>query len=127
MEGRVTQHRVDRCLETVAAICASPSLAGYVIGFTVLPVAVKADSYRRHGFDHLVALADKMDRATALELEHRLQSAACANRTSVLYRKYHRAKRDKGVLYRSSGGSPRDASIQECSVYMVWWKRPISN
>jgi hypothetical protein len=123
MEVRVTQNRVDRCLDTIEAICRSPHLQRYLIGFTHLPASEKGDMYRRIRFDHLVLLADKMPRAAALELEQRLQRAIFTNPGSTLFRKYHDDKRRKGVLYPSWGGSPRDASAMACSVYMVWWER----
>lgn len=127
METRITQSRVDRCLDTIEAICESKRLVWCLIGFTQLSAAVKGDSYRRHGFDHLVVLADKMDRAAALNLERRIQEAIFGDLTGLLFDKYHPKKRKKGIHLPSWGGSPRDASIPGCSVYMVWWERQISN
>jgi hypothetical protein len=120
------QKRVDICLETIRAIAALPTVTEYIIGFTTLSAAQKGDQYRRVGFHHLIILADKMSRPVAIDLEHRIQHAIFKQGDS-LSRNYHKEKFARGTLFKSSGDSPRDPAVKECSVYMAWWTRQTSS
>ena len=121
-QRKVSEKRLGICLKTIDTICKSPSLGQYLIGFTVLSAGAKGDSYRQHKFDHLVILADKMTRAAALDLERRLQRAIFdADRRCRMFQKYHEEKRKNDKIFSSFGGSIREATVNEFSVYMVWW------
>jgi hypothetical protein len=127
----ISKSRIEKCLETVKAICASPAVAEYLIGRTGQSAQDKGDFYRNlrkngraDGFDHLVVLADKLTNADAKTLEDRLQ-AWCGlgkecppdlDRREVNCRKYHHGKRGR---YPSNGNSRRD----EHAIYMVWWEK----
>jgi len=119
---RITPKLVDTCIDTIAAICRNPSLREYIIGFTALDAVEKGNHYRRIGFDHLVVLADKMNRPSALDLEGRIQSRIFSGENRKLFNKYHAEKRVNGHVYQSYGGSPRDGADLNQSVYMVWWE-----
>lgn len=120
----ITRQRIEKCISTVEAIISNTNVDQYLIGFTRQSANQKGDEYRRRGFEHFVILADKMDRASALKLENELQRRALGAATfSRLHKKYHAEKSAHGTLYGSSGGSPADGSVKECSVYIAWWMK----
>jgi hypothetical protein len=128
----ITESRIEKCFETIRAICSSPNLVEYLIGRTSKSAQDKGDDYRRlkddrgrpDGFDHLVFLADKLTDKEAEELEDKLQ-AWCGlgkdcppdiDRREITCRKY---SHHKNARRRSNGNSKR----KEHSVYMVWWEK----
>ena len=115
----ITQKRVDLCLGAMRAICCSPNVRGIVVGYTSKSAGVRAQSYRRVGFDHLVILADKMKSADALELERRLQEHIKGGGDKLLSKKY--AKNKLMDVVRSSAGGVKTNELDfACSVYMAW-------
>jgi hypothetical protein len=125
---RITNYRVEKCLEAIESICAAERLDEYLIGFTSRNCAQKADFYRGLGFEDLVALADQMTDDAALDLESQVQKEIIINQWSdLVFRKYHSEKKDKvlkssnpeAALYRSSGG--RKHPGKPCLVYIAWW------
>jgi len=61
--------------------------------------------------------------ATALNLERRIQERIFRHKKLALFKKYHSEKKTTGRVYSSYGGSPRDGTELEYSVYMVWWEK----
>src|SRR6266702_6369617 len=90
----IKQNQVDRCLDTITAICRSPAVDHYLIGFTSRSAARRGYDYRyiNKPFDHLVILADRMRCKNALDLEEKLQTTILneeEDKRRVVYRKYH--------------------------------------
>lgn len=113
---------VERILKTIEQICHSPTLRYYRLGYTSLSAQEKQRVYQPR---HLVVLADKLTKVDALDLEHRLQMAACGmdgaacDKSSILYQKYDPKRR--GTRYwRNDGGNLAAPLERVHSVYMVW-------
>lgn len=120
----ITVARVKKCLATIETIVSSPAVDQYLIGFTGLSAQEKGDQYRRKGidFEHLVILADKLDCTDALTLERKLQQRTLLGDESIVVtQKYHAEKKARGSLHASDGGTSRDKSIKDFSVYIAWW------
>jgi hypothetical protein len=92
-------HLSTLCLEAVDTICLSPEVDGYAIGFTSQPLHKRRSQYLRIGYHSLVMLEDRLDRKTALDLEHSLHEAVHTDKHSQRYRKY-----SKGELFIWSYG-----------------------
>jgi len=82
-------------------------------------------AYYRANFDHMVILADRLNRADGLALEQALQSACKFGkaRGEPYRRKYHEDHRND--VYRGSvgNGSMIDPLAKLHSVYMAWVDR----
>ncbi|MDI7775314.1 hypothetical protein [Asticcacaulis sp. EMRT-3] len=117
------KNRAQICLNTIESIISSKSVDQYLIGWTSLPCGTKADQYRRHGFEHLVVLSDKLNHKTALDLEEYLQRSTMLlnDPENILCNKYHAEKKARGRTYRSDGGTLKDKLDKQFSVYIVWW------
>lgn len=117
--------RLSPILATIRAICQSPSVKYYRIGFTSKSAGAKRSDYKPPK-RQLVVLADKMTRARALWLEQALQEATCGmggkkcDRSSILYTKYDPKRLLEGRYFRSHGGGKSDPDARVHSVYMVW-------
>ncbi len=122
MEGvtRVGSSNVARIAETVDAICESPRVVGYLIGYTANN-GQRIKAYKAEGFPHYVVLAEGLNRNDALQLERALQERIRDKPQENCYRKYHEAKRD-GPYRPSSGGVSVGADELVHSVYMAWWE-----
>jgi len=75
--------------------------------------------YQVTGWYHLVAIADRMCRDDALDLEERLFRTMQADKRDVLYRKYDNSVRD-GPYRRSAGGVTGGEDQPIHGVYMAW-------
>lgn len=117
----IRSDRIDGLLDTVWAIAASPYVGGYTIGYTARAGHERFKEHRRWGFNHLVILADKLNRVDASALEMRLQEQVRKDRRHTHYRKYDPSRRD-GPLFPSVGrASAETGHLPIHSVYMAWW------
>lgn len=113
--------RVERYYNTVWAIAASPYVFDFVIGMTGRGAEVRAREYRRHKYEYLVTLADRLTQAEALWLEGQLFQRMQKDRRHTLFRKYWEKARTSH--YRPSyGNSKVDPNSKVHSVYMAWWE-----
>lgn len=114
--------RIDKHLNTVWAIAASPFVNEFMIGYTS---RAGYDRLREHSYNysyqHLVILADRLNREDAHQLERSLQEAIKEDRRRLLYRKYCGDRRD-GRYYKSAGQGTADPLQRVHSVYMTWWE-----
>ncbi|GGF24475.1 hypothetical protein GCM10011321_14820 [Youhaiella tibetensis] len=93
-----------------------------MIGFTAQPLKMRRSQYGAvHGYQYLVLLADRMNRADALSLEENLQLAVKQDRRHTLYRKYCDVRRDERY-YRSAGPAVTNELDLVHAVYMAWWE-----
>lgn len=109
---------LDRLSSTVDAICASPRVTGYLIGYSSKG-SKRFAAYRSHGFHHFVLLADGLSQKDALDLEEHLHMRIEADTAAHSYQKYREESR--GRHHRSSGGVVSDEGNTH-SVYMAWWE-----
>jgi hypothetical protein len=79
------EERCEACLRTVWAIARSPSVEQFVIGYTYRSGEMRRREYH---YDHVVILAEKLNRIDALNLEGCLQSAIKKYPQRASYRKY---------------------------------------
>lgn len=114
------QRHVDRCVATIEAICRSSDVDYYLVGYTSNS-RQRAQSYREWEAKHFILLAEHMECSEASAFEVSVQKEIGRRRKSVAYRKYHPEKKEKGVIYASTGGRSPKGRI--CSVYMTWWSR----
>ena len=122
----LTSKEVDHCLNTAWAIAASPYVHQFMIGFTAQPLKMRRSQYGTvHGYQYLVLLADRMNRADALSLEENLQLAVKQDRRHTLYRKYCEVRRDERY-YRSAGPAGTNQHDLIHAVYMAWWEEGYS-
>lgn len=131
--------RFDRLKMTLLAMCRSPDVSGYKIGFTRNPSFNRAESHRKlWGYTSFVILADCLTRDEALHVEESLFRWATRQRKRsqpasetagdtpakapiVLWNKHEKQTRG-GSYKRSHGGSPRELAEQPIHcVYMIWW------
>lgn len=116
---RLPLKQVEALIYTVYAIAASPLVDEYVIGFTSRLGWARRSEYRTRGYQHLVVIADGLDRAAALDLERCLQEAIRSDRRWQVYRRYDPTRRDSRH-YPSFGASTLDPSTRCHSVYVAW-------
>ncbi|MDX2385125.1 hypothetical protein GOD60_14130 [Sinorhizobium medicae] len=112
------QNFLDRLGNTVDAICASPRVTGYLIGYSSKGSA-RFTAYRPHGFQHFVILADGLSQKDALDLEEHLHMRIEADQAALSYQKYR--EKSRGRHHRSSGGITSEDGMNH-SVYMAWWE-----
>ena len=117
---RFQTRRIDWYLDTMWAVAHSKQVEGYVIGFTAQQLWARYSGYRQLGYQHMVILEDKLNRADALFLEGKLQASIKNDKRNLVYRKYHHEKRDKRH-YPSAGQATMDPDELYHSVYMAWW------
>jgi hypothetical protein len=109
----------DYLLDTIEAICRSPSLTEYIIGITARP-SERRRAYRDAvalRYPHFVILATNLTRDQAWDLERDLQEAIRS--VPICYRKYHPDRRNS-THRRSAGGSEQYAQGNAYSVYVSW-------
>ena len=115
------ESRLVRLEKTMRAICRSPDVSWYKIGFTSNPSFKRAESHRKEwGFTSFVVLADSLTREQALSLEEKLFTRAVISSEDVLYQKYVDDLRDKGHRRSYGGARPERADELIHSVYMIW-------
>jgi hypothetical protein len=114
------QNTIDRFLNTIEAICRSPDVRHFRVGYTCRPFKQRLDQYHATGWRHAVAIADRLDQGEALWLEERLFTEICGNpdRPAILYQKYDPYCRDKG--YQPSSGGRGDDGCDTHTVYIAW-------
>ena len=118
---KVQDWRVEEMLSAIDDLCRSPSVQHYVIGYTKRALLKRYDQYQKFEWEGLAVLCDCLTREEALDLERDLFQAISQNpKTSILYRKYDKGKRD-GPYRRSAGGSSDDDADQPIhKVYIAW-------
>lgn len=99
----------------------------YLIGFTARSALKRGDQYRNFriptdkkfkNYDHLVLVADKMQREMALELEERLDSRIkTSDKRLKLYQKYGNRECSYRSSYGGVKGKPNDFIH---AVYIAW-------
>ena len=115
-------HTINRYLDTVWAIAASKYCQQFIIGYTARSGRQRLLEYRyNHRYQHLVVLADHLNRKDALALEGMLQNAIKEDKRHTLYRKYCPDRRDKRH-FPSAGQATSDPAEPVHSVYMAWWE-----
>ena len=112
--------QMEHLLSAISEIVKSPAVEGYNVGYTARSGWDRLKEYLRVDYRHLVILLDKLPQREASAIECELQRRACADRRSLLYRKYHPDKRN-GPAYPSVGGAKHDPSTAIHSVYIAWW------
>ena len=81
-------------MDTVWAIAASPYVKHYTIGYTSRAGWERLKEHRTWGYQHLVILADKLNRNSPTNLEITLQRRIRADRRHPNYRKSEPDLRD---------------------------------
>lgn len=116
----ISDNRFDRLLTTIDAICRSPTVRHYRIGYTSRSIQARSDQYYSTKWDHCVALADRLTQDEALLLERELfeEIRDCEDRRSVVYCKYDPSCLD-GPYRRSRGGAV-DNGEKLHTVYLAW-------
>lgn len=117
----IRHQRVEDLLDTIWAIAASPEVGGYTIGYTARAGHRRLMEHRPNGFDHLVILADKLNRRDASALEVTLQERVREDRRGRLYRRYDPTRRDGGIYPSVGRARAETATLLIHSVYMAWW------
>jgi hypothetical protein len=114
----ITDSRFDRLLTTIDAICRSPSVQHYRIGYTSRSIQARSDQYRATKWDHFVALADRLSQSEALLLEQELFEEIRDNedRRSVVYCKY-----DPGCLDGPTGEAAGERLMTERMLIPSIW------
>ncbi|WP_441281095.1 hypothetical protein [Tardiphaga sp. 862_B3_N1_1] len=123
-DGQLARAELDRSLhrETIKAICASPGVEMYNVGFTAQPLVKRGDAYRGILYNCLVLLADKMTRLAALNLERRLWSAIAAqDKRTAIYRKCVQSHQVSKYSPSYGGASKERENDLIHGVYIVWW------
>lgn len=114
---------VESLAFTINAICASPFVNEYMVGYTSRPGLKRRSGYvRDHGYPHLVILADRLNRQDALALEEALHSFLKFGpevKATFAYKKYENTRRE-GSHYKSAGPRLADPDALIHSVYMAW-------
>ena len=113
--------RVESILQTIDDICRSPSVQHFMVGYTKRAMRKRSDEYSKYSWDGFVVLQDCLTREQALQLENELFSGISENpKTSIIYRKYDRDRRD-GPYWKNDGGADQsDADEPIHKVYMIW-------
>jgi hypothetical protein len=115
------RRRLERHRNTVWAIAASPYVKQYLIGFTARSGYQRFLEYRPLKYDHLVIIADKLNREDAKQLEQYLQVSHNHDRRSAAHIKYNK-RRTNNRYYPSDGGGKGKPAALIHSVYMAWWE-----
>jgi len=115
----------ERCADTLWAICHSRYVNRFRIGYTKQPIHQRGAAYRNTGWHHCVALADKLNRFDALDLEERLFRRLSDDKRNVIYRKFDSTIRT-GPYRRSAGGvsDGHEYDLIHC-VYVAWADLPV--
>ncbi|MCJ9696626.1 hypothetical protein MOV76_34240 [Rhizobium sp. PRIMUS64] len=101
--------------QTVYAIARSPAVSEYMIGVTSRPnISRRTEYHAKHGYQHLVILADNLTPSIAERVEEALQGYIQHAPNLAVFKKYERSRR-RGPYYRNLGR--RDTLF---SVYMAW-------
>lgn len=121
----ISKAMFERCSNTMWAVCHSPYVNRYRIGYTKKAIHERAAAYRYTNWHHCVALADKLNRVDALDLEQKLFLCIKTDKRGVLYRKFDKTIRDGP--YRGSSGGVADALENDFihCVYIAWADMPI--
>ena len=101
---------------TLETIVNSPKVSQYLVGLTKNSKD-RRSSYGREGFDGYAVIDFSLTAEQALALEKELFLFCTSNKSSQLYKKYHKNKRDKS--YHPSLGSTDPES--EYHVYLAWF------
>ncbi len=111
--------KAEYIVDTIAQIVASPLIEQYKFGITKDSVK-RRRQYWGKGFEHYVIIDARIPLKKALDLEQEVFSMLTKTRDKrdLVYRKYHKASRDK-VTARSVGGSPGE----HYEFYIAWWER----
>lgn len=117
---------VEQLALTVDAIATSSRVDEYIIGYTARQGLKRRSEYvRRHGYEYLVILVDRLTQADALKIEQALHEYLTHEgnpdllRHTASYRKYEK-KRLHERHYRSAGNFSADPNDIVHSVYMAW-------
>lgn len=120
----IKKARFQRYVATLRAVCRSPAVDRYRIGYTQQAIQKRAAPYLTTNWPHFVAIADRMCRDDALELEERLFKEMQKDKRDILYRKYDRTIRD-GPYRRSAGGATDRGDEAIHGVYIAWAEEPL--
>jgi hypothetical protein len=115
------KRRLERYRDTVWAVAASPYVEQYLIGFTTRSGYRRFLEYRALEYDHLIIIADKLNREDAKQLEKYLQEARNHDRRSAAHIKYNERRRNSRY-FPSHGGIKGNPEGLIHSVYMTWWE-----
>ena len=116
----VNETILERCVQTICAICESSKVDRFRIGYTLQPIHKRSAHYRGDKWNHIVAVADQMCREDALDLEKHLFLRMQSDKQGLLYFKYDQLIRHKAYR-RSAGGKTEERKDEKIhSVYIAW-------
>jgi hypothetical protein len=100
---------------TIYAIARSPAVSEYMIGITARPNLNRRREYSaKHGYQHLVVLADNLQRDEASRIEECLQGYIHDVKNLSVFKKYEKSRR-MGRYHQNLG-----QALTGFSVYMAW-------
>ena len=119
--------RDDDYINTIWAIAESRYCSEFVVGLTAQPIRRRQLAYWnavKLEYEHLIAIADKLNAHDAKALERHLQEEIRKRVDTVPALTKYNPERLKDVYRGSLGGSKLDPLTKSWSVYMAWREAP---
>lgn len=119
--------RDDDYINTIWAIAESRYCSEFVVGLTTQPIRRRQLAYWKAvklQYEHLIAIADKLNAHDAKALERHLQEEIRKRAGTVPALSKYNPERVKDVYRGSLGGSKLDPLSNSWSVYMAWREAP---